>query len=418
MTKEPIIRHVSSILAGTWGDEPDDSVNTVACLRVADFDYSRLTNVDPKTRRKISQADISQKMLKSDDILIEKSGGGEKTPVGRAVVVTNIKQPTTYANFIERVRLMPSLNSRYANYALSHLYSRKVNTKYIKQNTGIQNLDVKAYLSEPITIPSIKKQEKVVDYLDTKTQTLDKILAAKNHTHTHLSELRQAIITNAVLGTGGATMSTSVKNTWVGATPDHWKITKLSHVARIKTGGTPSRENLDYWTDGNIPWLASGEVNKGIIATVDNHITPLGMANSNATILPIDTVMIALNGQGKTKGMAALLKVPATCNQSLAGVICDKDKINPRYLYYYLKSKYSNIRGIKGEARDGLNLDIIGSISVPLPPMEEQLAIIEQIERRINKIDKTEVKLSESIKLLEEYRSSLISNVVGGKVEV
>jgi type I restriction enzyme S subunit len=261
-------------------------------------------------------------------------------------------------------------------------------------------------------------QEKIVSYLDVKTQTLDKILTAKNHTHTHLSELRRAIITNAVLGTGGATMSTSVKNTWVGATPDHWKITKLSHVARIKTGGTPSRENLDYWTDGNIPWLASGEVNKGIIATVDNHITPLGMANSNATILPIDTVMIALNGQGKTKGMAALLRVPATCNQSLAGVICDKDKINPRYLYYYLKSKYSNIRGIKGEARDGLNLDIIGSISVPLPPMEEQLAIIEQIERRINKIDKTEVKLSESIKLLEEYRSSLISNVVGGKVEV
>ena len=80
---------------------------------------------------------------------------------------------------------MPSLNSRYANYALSHLYSLKVNTKYIKQNTGIQNLDVKAYLSEPITIPSIKKQEKVVDYLDTKTQTLDKILTAKNHTHTH-----------------------------------------------------------------------------------------------------------------------------------------------------------------------------------------------------------------------------------------
>lgn len=262
------------------------------------------------------------------------------------------------------------------------------------------------------------EQREIADYLDTKTQTLDKILTAKNHTHTHLSELRQAIITNAVLGTGGATMSTSVKNTWVGATPNHWKITKLSHVARIKTGGTPSRENLDYWTDGNIPWLASGEVNKGIIATVDNHITPLGMANSNATILPIDTVMIALNGQGKTKGMAALLKVPATCNQSLAGVICDKDKINPQYLYYYLKSKYSNIRGIKGEARDGLNLDIIGSIPVPLPPMEEQMAIVEQIERRINKIDTTEVKLSESIKLLEEYRSSLISSVVGGKVEV
>jgi len=213
-------------------------------------------------------------------------------------------------------------------------------------------------------------------------------------------------------------MSTVVKNTWVGAVPEHWNITKLAHVAKIKTGGTPNRENLDYWTDGNIPWLASGEVNKGVITSVDNFITPLGMANSNATMLPINTVMVALNGQGKTKGMAALLKVPATCNQSLAGIITDKKRLDPTYLYYYLQSKYSNIRGLKGEARDGLNLDIIGSIPVPLPRLDEQQDIVRQIEARITKLDTADAKLRDSIKLLEEYRSSLISNVVGGKVKV
>lgn len=185
MTKEPIIRHVSSILAGTWGEEPDESANTVRCLRVADYDYPRLTNVKAETKRKVSSSDIHQKTLKNDDILIEKSGGGEKTPVGRSIIVSGIHEPTTYANFIERIRLKPSLHPKYANYALSHLYSRKVNTKYIKQNTGIQNLDVRAYLGESIIIPSTAEQEKIVDYLDNKTQTLDKMITAKNHTHTH-----------------------------------------------------------------------------------------------------------------------------------------------------------------------------------------------------------------------------------------
>jgi type I restriction enzyme S subunit len=367
--------------------------------------------------RNLSEVSSGYTYFENNDVVLAKI-----TPCfenGKATLMHDLKSGFGFGT-TEFIVLRPSKNidSKYLYYTI---YSDNFRTPGINEMRGSagQKRITNQYVGDyALPVMDVKEQRKIVKYLDTKTQTLEKILTAKNHTRTHLSELGQAIITSAVLGAGGVAMSTSVKNTWVGATPDHWKITKLSHVARIKTGGTPSRENLDYWTDGNIPWLASGEVNKGIITTVDNHITPLGMANSNATMLPVDTVMIALNGQGKTKGMSALLKVPATCNQSLAGIICDKDKLNPQYLYYYLKSKYSSVRGIKGEARDGLNLDIIGSIPVPLPPMEEQLTIIEQIERRVNKIDSTEVKLSESIKLLEEYRSSLISSVVGGKVEV
>lgn len=269
-----------------------------------------------------------------------------------------------------------------------------------------------------LTIPRSKLQQtRLADYLDEKTAIIDKMIAAKNHTHTQLLELRQAIIQNLTNGQGAGMKMKNV-NSWVGEIPEHWLVTKLSHVAQIKTGGTPSRDNLEFWSGGDIPWLASGEVNKEVITTVANHITTLGMASSNASWLPVDTVMIALNGQGKTKGMAALLKTPATCNQSLAGIICDKRKLIPEYLYYYLKGKYADIRGLKGEARDGLNLDIIGSIPVALPPIGEQKEIVERIKKEITKIDATRDKLQASTKLLEEYRSSLISNVVGGKVEV
>lgn len=302
-------------------------------------------------------------------------------------------------------------------YAFYYFLSSKRQLIDLGVGGGQPNISQDIVRSFKIALPIIEEQQKMVNFLDEKTAIIDKMITAKNHTHTQLLELRQAIIQNLSLGRG-AGMKMKRINSWVGEVPEHWSVTKLSHVAQIKTGGTPNRDNLDYWTNGDIPWLASGEVDKEIISTVDSHITPLGMANSNATILPVDTVMIALNGQGKTKGMAALLKTPATCNQSLAGIICDKKRLVPEYLYYYLKGKYADIRGLKGEARDGLNLDIIGSIPIALPPIEEQKKIIERIENEISKIDKTRDKLQVSTKLLEEYRSSLISNVVGGKVEV
>lgn len=409
MTKEPIIRHVSSILAGTWGDEPDDSVNTVACLRVADFDYSRLTNVDPKTRRKISQADISQKMLKSDDILIEKSGGGEKTPVGRAVVVTNIKQPTTYANFIERVRLMPSLNSRYANYALSHLYSRKVNTKYIKQNTGIQNLDVKAYLSEPITIPSIKKQEKVVDYLDTKTQTLDKILTAKNHTRTHLSELRQAIVIELVYPSGGRAMSGSDQlyrhllsqesGTW-GEDPNGINEVKCLRVA-----------DFDY---GRLSHFEP---------STKRSVAP---AHTRTKMLQPGDILIEKSGGGEKTPVGRAVLVGKMDEQATYANFIDrlrfKDTVLPEYALYLMYATYSggvNTKYIKQNT--GIqNLDIKHYLMEPvsIPDIDKQREIVSKIKSKLQKIDKADATLQKSISQLEEYRSSLISNVVGGKVEV
>jgi type I restriction enzyme S subunit len=243
------------------------------------------------------------------------------------------------------------------------------------------------------------------------------MIAAKKLQQTQLVELRASIISRYVLGEKRKTSKRYI-HPWVGQVPEAWKVTKLAHVAQIKTGGTPSKDNLTYWEGGTIPWLASGEVNKGIIDHADSFITELGMANSNTVMLPENTVMIALNGQGKTKGMAAILKSPATCNQSLAGIVCNQSKICPTYLYYYLKCKYSSIRGLKGEARDGLNLDLIGSIAVPLPSLPEQQAIAELIRQRETVTDSIKNKLKESINLLEEYRSSLISNVVSGKVKI
>ena len=174
---------------------------------------------------------------------------------------------------------------------------------------------------------------------------------------------------------------------WLGDVPLHWTTTRLSYCASVMTGGTPDRNNLAYWDGGTINWMSSGEVNKGFVYEVDAKITPEGVQNSNARLLPINSVMMALNGQGKTKATVAVLKIESTCNQSLAAIVCNLAKLNYLYLFFYLQSRYRDLRGLVGDdAREGLNLSLIKSIPLYCPPLLEQAAIAAFLDRETAKI--------------------------------
>lgn len=159
--------------------------------------------------------------------------------------------------------------------------------------------------------------------------------------------------------------------------PDGWENANLGTVCQIATGGTPNRAVSEYW-NGDIPWMSSGEINQRIVRSVAEHISALGMANSNASPLPPGTVMMALNGQGKTRGKVALLAIETTCNQSLAGLIAEPTRLLPDYLFYSLDAQYQDIRNITGDdARNGLNLGLLRALTIALPPLDEQHRIAE-----------------------------------------
>ena len=134
--------------------------------------------------------------------------------------------------------------------------------------------------------------------------------------------------------------------------------------------------------------MSSGEIHKKILLSTDEHITQKGMDNSNTSLLPRETVVMAMNGQGKTRGTVAITQIETTCNQSIAAIICDKKIMLPMYLFFYLESKYSEIRGLTGEGRNGLNLQIIRNIQVPKVSMDEQIKVVAAFEN-IMKIEQT-----------------------------
>jgi type I restriction enzyme M protein len=159
-----------------------------------------------------------------------------------------------------------------------------------------------------------------------------------------------------------------------------WPLVEIGDFATLLTGGTPSSNNPAYY-GGSIKWLVSGDIHKGQIFDCDGRITELALKESNAKILPINSVMIALNGQGKTRGTVALLRTIATCNQSLVAISPDENRCIPDYLFYVLRYMYRQIREINGEdQRGGLNMPLIRQIKIPLPPLEVQRQIIAELD--------------------------------------
>lgn len=200
---------------------------------------------------------------------------------------------------------------------------------------------------------------------------------------------------------------------WLPKVPESWDALSIRRLCRVFAGATPSRARPDYWLGGTIPWLASGDVNARRITGTSQFITEAGFAASSTKWIRPQSLVVALAGQGKTKGMVATVEVPATCNQSLGVLEPDLARLDHRFLAYYLESRYRDLRGLVGDGiRDGLNLDHLKSISMPVPPLEDQLLIVRFLDHADQRIHRYVAAKRKLIALLTEQRQAIIHEAV------
>jgi len=174
--------------------------------------------------------------------------------------------------------------------------------------------------------------------------------------------------------------------------PKGWVWTKLGNIAEVGQGGTPSTNFPEYWK-GSVPWLRSGDIKFNRIKKANETISEIGLKNSAAKLCPIGTVLLAMTGQGVTRGRAAILDIEASANQSCAHIILDKNFLIPEFLFYFFKTEYWNIRTLdKGTGQPGINTKIIKSFDIPLPPLAEQHRIVAKVDRLMALCDKLEVR--------------------------
>lgn len=159
--------------------------------------------------------------------------------------------------------------------------------------------------------------------------------------------------------------------------PAEYAVKTLRDLSECYAGATPSTKVKEYWDNGSIPWMSSGEVHMEHVTETESKITESGYQQTSTKMVPVHSVVIALAGQGKTRGKVAITEIPLCTNQSLCAIVPSKD-IHYEYLYHNLKGRYLELRGMAGDVngRGGLNLKIVQSIQVIVPPIDEQMKFV------------------------------------------
>ena len=191
----------SKLIAGAWGDDPKGEDSDIFCIRVADFDRRALRiNIGSLTLRNVEIKKQQVLLLKKNDLLLEKSGGGEKQPVGCIVLFTHDFRAIA-SNFICKITITKNNSAQYLIYLHAYLRSIGINIFSIKQTTGIQNLDVYTYFNERVAHPPLAEQQAIANFLDKETAKIDTLIGRVEDSITLLREYRTALITAAVTGT-------------------------------------------------------------------------------------------------------------------------------------------------------------------------------------------------------------------------
>ena len=191
--------------------------------------------------------------------------------------------------------------------------------------------------------------------------------------------------------------------------PNGWKKVKLGDVAKVTSGGTPLRTQSEYW-NGNIPWVKTAQIQNEHISKdqVDEYITELGVKESSAKIVPKGTLLMAMYGQGKTRGQVAILDIDATINQACAAFHLKEDEVSTQYLFQYFLFNYENIRNLSNDGgQKNLSAEIIKKIPLDLPPIEEQKKIAATLSVWDSAIEKMEKLIDAKESLLTEYGKEL-----------
>ncbi len=169
-------------------------------------------------------------------------------------------------------------------------------------------------------------------------------------------------------------MRPGYKQTEIGVVPDQWQVKRISDFASVGSGGTPSRTVAAYW-NGFIPWITTSQIDFGTICNADQFITDEGLKNSAAKLLPVGTILIALYGQGKTRGKVGVLGIAAAANQACASIAL-QDGVSREFTLHFLASKYEAIRSSSNSgSQENLSGHIVKRLRVALPELHEQCAI-------------------------------------------
>ena len=366
--------------------------------------------------------EVDRFRLCSGDVLITKDSEAWND-IGVPALVQNVDADVVSGYHLALLR--PDTKQLEGTFLFRAMQSRGVAHQFHVEAKGVTRygLSHDAIKSVQLPVPPLPEQTAIARFLDHADHRIQRYIRAKNKLITLLDEQKQAIIHQAVTGqidvrTGHhypAYKPSSVA--YVSTIPKQWQVRKLGSVATVFNGSTPSRSQAAYWTGGEIPWLNSGKVNDEFVVEPSDHVTRRALEECSIFLVPSGAVIVGLVGQGRTRGMAALLQISTTINQNLAAIV-PTHSLEGAFLHRFLNAHYEHIREMgRGGNQEALNCDVVARFRVTVPPLSEQRAIACYLEDALSTFASALSRARKQIALCLEIRTRLIADVVTGKLD-
>jgi len=195
-----------------------------------------------------------------------------------------------------------------------------------------------------------------------------------------------------------------------------WIKCTIGAIGRVSNGSTPSRKCPNYW-DGNIFWVSSGEVSNNVITNTKERITQEGYENSSVKLLPVGTVLIAMIGEGKTRGQSAILDIEATTNQNIAAVIINHGKVLPKFLWFWFQFNYTKNREKgAGSGPQALNCQRVRELEFVCPSVREQKEIVRLLDNLLSREQSTVTACEEALTTIDILKKSILARAFRGEL--
>ena len=310
------------------------------------------------------------------------------------------------------------MEPKYADYWFQYISDGRKFNHYAKNIR--YTLSYEEFSALPLLLPERNEQRRIADYLDRKCGQIDAIIARQQAVIEKLKAYKLSVITEAV--TKGLNPGVPMKGSgveWIGEIPDHWQLTKIKWVADTCSGGTPPSGDLSFY-DGGINWVCSYDLHEDAIKCTQRTLSEEGAEIIAGKMQKPNSILIAMYGGSGTIGNSGILSCYARTNQAVCSVYFDEKLMNPKFALYQtiFMRKYWMYYAVGSRKDPNISQDTIRNMHYIIPPMQEQEAIVEWIESRINVVECIQRKKSNIIEKLADYKKSLIYEVVTGKKEV
>lgn len=324
--------------------------------------------------------------------------------IARTSIVPTSLQEANLTQGTARISVNDKNDTKFVYYKLASTpILNRINA--LSKGSTFKEISLEELRKVKLPLPPLEEQRKIAKILS----TWDKAISTTERLIDNSKQQKKALMQQLL--TGKKRLLDDSGKPFEG----EWEEVLVGNVAELTAGGTPSTKKSEYW-GGDIPWMNSGEINLKQIFSVEGRITEIGLQKSSTKQIPKHSVLIALAGQGRTRGTVAINRIELCTNQSIAAIMPNRTQLYTEFLYFNLDNRYQELRSMStGDGgRGGLNLSILKSIKLQLPSIFEQKKIASVLTNADQEIELLEQQLAD----LKQEKKALMQQLLTGKRRV